>query len=67
MNFDDLSPELKKKARACKTPEEILAVAKEEGIELSDDSSRTLLVVLSGRPQILAHAIRTTGIRSSTK
>ena len=37
MNFDDLSPELKKKARACKTPDEILALAKEEGIELSDD------------------------------
>ena len=37
MNFDDLSSELKEKVKACKTPEEVLALAKEEGYELSDD------------------------------
>ena len=39
MNIDDigLSPELREKARACKTPEEMLALAKEEGFELSDE------------------------------
>ena len=33
MNIDDLdiSPELKEKARACKTPNEMLALAKKEG------------------------------------
>ena len=36
MNLDELSPELKEKALACKTPEEMLALAKAEGYELSD-------------------------------
>ena len=37
MNFNDLTDEQKAKAQACKTPDEILALAKEEGYELSDD------------------------------
>ena len=39
MNIDDLklSPELKEKARGCKTPEELLALAKKEGYKLSDE------------------------------
>ena len=39
MNIDDLdiSPELKEKARACKTPDEMLALAKKEGYKLSDE------------------------------
>ena len=37
MNIDELSPDLKEKALACKTPEEILALAKEEGYELTDE------------------------------
>ena len=37
MEFDDLTPELKEKVLACKTPEELLALAKEEGCEISDD------------------------------
>lgn len=37
MNFDDLSPEMKDKVKVCKTPEEVLSLAKEEGYELSDD------------------------------
>ena len=38
MNIDDLdlSPELREKAMACKTPEEMLALAKKEGYKLSD-------------------------------
>jgi predicted ribosomally synthesized peptide with nif11-like leader len=37
MKFDELSPEMQEKAKACKSPEEMLALAKEEGYELSDD------------------------------
>ena len=37
MNFEDLTDEQKAKAQACKTPEEILALAKHEGYELSDE------------------------------
>ena len=36
MDFKDLSPELREKARACKTPEEMLALAKKEGRKLSE-------------------------------
>ena len=37
MEFDEMSQEMKDRARACKTPEEILALAEDEGITLSDD------------------------------
>ncbi len=37
MTFDDLSPELREKAKQCKTTEEILELAKEEDVELSDE------------------------------
>ena len=37
MNFEDLTPEQQEKARACKTPEEMLELAKAEGYELSDE------------------------------
>ena len=36
INDMDISPELREKAKACKTPEEILALAKKEGIKLSE-------------------------------
>jgi len=36
MNLKDISPELREKAKACKTPEEMLALAKKEGYKLSD-------------------------------
>lgn len=36
MDFEGISPELRKKVRECKTSDEILALAKEEGYELSD-------------------------------
>ena len=32
----DISPELREKAKACKTPDELLALAKQEGYKLSD-------------------------------
>ena len=37
MKFEDLTPEQMEKAKACKTPEDILALAKEEGYELTDE------------------------------
>ncbi|MBQ9003215.1 MAG: Nif11-like leader peptide family natural product precursor [Eggerthellaceae bacterium] len=42
MKFDDLTPEQQEKARAAKTPEEILALAREEGYELSDEELETV-------------------------
>ena len=36
MEYSDLTEEQKAKAQACKTPEDILALAKEEGYELTD-------------------------------
>lgn len=36
-DIKDLTPEQKEKALHCKTPEDILALAKEEGYELSDE------------------------------
>ena len=37
MQFGDLAPELKEKARACKNGEELVALAQAEGVELSDE------------------------------
>ena len=37
MKLDELSPELKEKVLACKTPDELMALAKEEGHELSSE------------------------------
>ena len=37
MDYSDLTPEQMDKVRACKSPEDILALAKEEGYELSED------------------------------
>ena len=38
MNFEDLkNPELQEKLKAAKTPEEMLAIAREEGFELSEE------------------------------
>lgn len=36
MNYDDLTPDQKEKAKACKTVDELVELAKSEGIELSD-------------------------------
>ena len=37
MNLDDISPEIMARAKECKSPEEILALAKEAGYKLSDE------------------------------
>ena len=42
MDFKDLSPELREKARACSTPEELLELAREEGYELSDEELQSV-------------------------
>ena len=36
MNYEDLSPELKEKAKACANAAELVELAKSEGIQLSD-------------------------------
>ena len=42
MDFKDITEEQKKKAAACKTPEDLLALANNEGIELSDDDLQAI-------------------------
>ena len=38
MNFDDLkNPELQEKLKSAKTPGDLVALAKEEGVELADE------------------------------
>ena len=37
MDVNDLSPDLKEKARACRTAEELLELAKEEGMDIPDE------------------------------
>ena len=37
MNFEDLTPEQMEKAKACTSVDELIALAKSEGIELSDE------------------------------
>lgn len=37
MDFDNLNPEQQEKVLNARTPEEIIALAKEEGYELSDE------------------------------
>ena len=37
MDYPEISEELKAKAAACKTTEELFALAKAEGIDISDD------------------------------
>ena len=37
MNFDNITPEQQERAKACKTTEELVALAEAEGIDLSDE------------------------------
>ena len=37
MEYEDLTEEQKAKAKAAKSPEEFIALAKEEGVELTDE------------------------------
>ena len=42
MEFKDLTEEQKAEVRACKSPEEILELAKDEGYELSDEELESI-------------------------
>ena len=42
MEHESISPELQEKAKACKTAEDILERAKDEGYELSDDELESI-------------------------
>ncbi|MBO7673443.1 MAG: Nif11-like leader peptide family natural product precursor [Atopobiaceae bacterium] len=42
MDYKELNEEQKAKARECKTPEEIMALAASEGYELSDEELNAL-------------------------
>ncbi len=37
MDQSDISPELREKAKACKTPNELVELAEETGVELTDE------------------------------
>ncbi len=37
MNIEDLTQEQRQKLTACKTPEEVLSLAKAEGVDLTDE------------------------------
>lgn len=37
MNFEDISPELKEKALECATTQELIELAKSQGVELSSE------------------------------
>ena len=37
MDFEELSPELQEKVKSCETPDDLLALASEEGYELSEE------------------------------
>ena len=36
-NYEDLNPEMREKVDACKTPEELMALAKAEGMEIPEE------------------------------
>ena len=37
MEFNDLTPEQREKAKACTSAEELIALAQEEGVDLTDE------------------------------
>ena len=67
MEYKDLTDEQKARARACDTPEEVLALAREEGYELSDaelEANETPLtsLTLTGAPALLKLSLENTGL-----
>lgn len=55
INLEDLTPEQREKAKACKTPEEILAMARDEGFELSDEELAAVSGGSSWPPSCSSH------------
>ncbi len=58
MKFDELSPELEEKIKACKTNEELAAILKTEGIELAEEQ----LEVLSGGHKHMCYSLDDCGL-----
>ena len=48
MDLEGLSPELKEKVLACKTTEELFELAKNEGMELTDDQLKEIGEIAKG-------------------
>ena len=42
MNFENVPDSIRKRAAACKTPEELLTLAAEEGYELTDEELKAI-------------------------
>ena len=42
MSFENVPDNMRKRAEACKTPEELLALAAEEGYELTDEELQAI-------------------------
>ena len=42
VNYEDVPDSIRKRAEACKTPEELLALAAEEGYELTDEELKAI-------------------------
>ena len=42
MTFEDLTDEQKEKVKACKTADELVALAQAEGVELSDEQLQSI-------------------------
>ena len=47
MNLEELTPDLRGKVRVCRTPDQILTLAKKEGYELTDEE---LEMIAGGNP-----------------
>ena len=42
MNYEDLTPEQMEKVKACKSAEELIELAKAEGVELTDEQFESI-------------------------
>ena len=42
MDYDDLTPEQRERVKACKSAEELVALAKEYGVELTDEQAASV-------------------------
>ena len=53
MDFEDLTPEQQEKAKACKSADELVELAKAEGFELTDEE----LEAISGGSWLKCHGL----------